>query len=112
MTPERIAELIPEALTGYYGHKCKDFNDNCICCQAWAELSRLTRERDEAYNAGIETAAKAAQRYEPFGPPDDDFCNKRPDEGEIAQVMWSRTQLTVEAIRALKKPATDRQGEK
>lgn len=52
-------------------------------------------------------AAKAAQRYEPFGPPDDDFCNKRPDEGEIAQVMWSRTQLTVEAIRALKKPATD-----
>lgn len=70
-----------------------------------AELTRLTRERDEAFNAGIEAAEKAAQRYEPFGPPDDDFCNKRPDEGEIAQVMWSRTQLTVEAIRALKKPA-------
>ena len=52
------------------------------------------------------TTAKTAQQYEPFGPPDDDFYNKRPDEGEIAQVMWSRTQLTVEAIRALKKPAT------
>ena len=26
MTPERIAELIPQALTGYYGHKRKDFN--------------------------------------------------------------------------------------
>ena len=54
MTPERIAELIPQALTGYYGHKCKDFNDNCICCQAWAELSRLTRERDEAIKAAID----------------------------------------------------------
>ena len=64
MTLERIAELIPQALTGYYGHKCKDFDDNCICCQAWAELSRLTRERDEAFNAGIDAAARVAKSFD------------------------------------------------
>lgn len=113
MTPERIAELIPEALTGYYGHKCKDFNDNCICCQAWAELSRLTRERDEAYNAGIEAAANVSIGSVARLPRITnthkiaEICQFDPLQGWITKedVIRYGSEIT-DGIRALKKPAT------
>jgi len=105
MTPERIAELIPQALTDYYGHKCKDFNDNCICCQAWAELSRLTRERDEAFNAGIEAAAVKSDHYAIKA----QYRAASHDNPVARNAAWDKNEAGREIaieIRALKKPAT------
>ena len=85
MTPERIADLQelcrPELIEALNSQRQLDF-DGCevgvsrqACDEAatiltalpelLAELSRLTRERDEAFNAGIEAAAKALQAMKP-----------------------------------------------
>lgn len=102
MTPERIAELIPEALTGYYGHKCKDFNDNCICCQAWAELSRLTRERDEAYEAGMREAGSIATLEPDLHVKSEYQAGYEQGRNAASVAIYERAT----AIRALRKPKT------
>lgn len=35
---------IEEAITGYWGEKCKDFDKDCPCCQAWFEYEKLIDE--------------------------------------------------------------------
>lgn len=32
---------IEEAITNWWGERCKDFNADCPCCQAWALYDRL-----------------------------------------------------------------------
>lgn len=35
-------DRVREALTEYWGPQCSDFDPDCFCCQAWAELDELT----------------------------------------------------------------------
>ena len=35
-------DRIREALVDYWGEQCPDYNPDCACCQAWAELEALT----------------------------------------------------------------------
>lgn len=45
------APLLCEAITEAFGERCEDFEPECWCCKAWAELDRLVHEKDEAQAA-------------------------------------------------------------
>lgn len=34
---------IEEALIAYWGERCEDYDENCYCCQAWAEYDSLQK---------------------------------------------------------------------
>jgi len=36
-------KLIKEAITGWFGKKCSDYDKNCVVCQAWKELQTLQK---------------------------------------------------------------------
>ena len=38
--------LIREAIADYLGERCKDFDSNCMTCQAWAKFDSLIESED------------------------------------------------------------------
>lgn len=38
-------DRIREALVDYWGEQCPDYDPDCTCCQAWAELSNAESAR-------------------------------------------------------------------
>ena len=56
-----LREKVIEAVEAHWGERCPDFDADCACCQAWAELdafqaqaariAELTAERDESARA-------------------------------------------------------------
>lgn len=70
-----------------------------------AELSRLTRERDEAFNAGIEAAAVKSDHYAIKA----QYRAASHDNPVARNAAWDKNEAGREIaieIRALKKPAT------
>lgn len=45
LTPEKD-ELIAEAFIVYFGERCDDFAEGCLCCEAWALLDNMVDRRD------------------------------------------------------------------
>ena len=52
------APLLCEAITEAFGERCEDFEPDCWCCRAWAELDDLTAAPAEARDKALEEAAK------------------------------------------------------
>jgi hypothetical protein len=48
----------------------------------------------------LRAAVEVAEGFE-FGPPDEAFCKKRPDEGELIRALYDRTTDTAAAIASL-----------
>ena len=45
MTNNPVADLVARAITEYWGERCRDYEPNCPCCQAWAQYDALTGEK-------------------------------------------------------------------
>ena len=41
---------IEEAITEHWGERCPDHEPECLTCQAWAELDKLSDERVAAFD--------------------------------------------------------------
>lgn len=42
-----MTKPISEAVTYYWGPKCKEFDPECACCDAWAQLGDLEKAEVE-----------------------------------------------------------------
>lgn len=38
--------LMEEAITHYWGHRCVEYDGHCPCCRAWAEYDKAINERN------------------------------------------------------------------
>ena len=36
-----MESLIEEAITDYWGERCDDYHERCVCCAAWKEYDLL-----------------------------------------------------------------------
>ncbi|MDE2106920.1 MAG: hypothetical protein KGL39_57430 [Patescibacteria group bacterium] len=57
-------DLIREAVTEQWGERCPEFNPECWCCKAWAEVDRI-----EALAAKLEKATEALKEIGRFPNP-------------------------------------------
>lgn len=50
---------IEEAITEAFGERCPDFDADCRCCKAWAELDQMN-DKIEGLEADLENAVETA----------------------------------------------------
>ena len=43
-----MSNLIEEALTEYFGERCPDYHEECMCCKAWKEYDILCVAADRS----------------------------------------------------------------
>ena len=70
--------LIEQALTGYWGPKCSEYEEGCIVCDAWREYENLA-----TYG---ETFSKGAQRA---------FTEVNKDGKFVAPISLSRAEESI-----------------
>ena len=49
-------EALEQAIIGYWGNRCSDFDGNCPCCQSWKQFDalRVLLERNAALERELE----------------------------------------------------------
>lgn len=57
-------KLIEQAVKDYWGDRCEDFNHECVCCQAWAEIDIYKK----AFEKQKEYSSKLLTLYRLVGP--------------------------------------------
>jgi len=102
MTPSQ--KLIGEAAEALYeAHRARIASS--FTCPPWPEA--LLNDRRQYLDlvtipvtVALRAAVEVAEGFE-FGPPDEAFCEKRPDEGELIRALYDRTTDTAAAIASL-----------
>jgi hypothetical protein len=105
MTPEQ--QKVIDAAAKVHYERLNAFNEaQGLPYTKWDDLSQEYKE-DLLYPAvigpvtvALRAAVDVAEGFEP-GPPDEAFCEKRPDEGELIRALYDRTTDTAAAIASL-----------